>query len=367
MTRVLTTAGAPAIAIVAILGLAVELQGEKYSTLSPNPPTQSRPLTPPALSTVEQTIAHIDSRLDYLQASRPTAVDLSNSVHLLKKIIRGTAEINPEAEPRDIAKAYISGAEEYANRDQHTNVSIGDNGVNWLRHAVGASRDAPVSVLTHCNTGSLATSGHGTALGIVRCLHKEGLLKHAFCTETRPYNQGSRLTAFELAHENIPATLVTDSMAAALMRTRGDEENMRAVIVGADRVAANGDTANKIGTYALAVLARHHGIKFIVAAPRTSIDLATASGDDIVIEERRPEEMTRVRGPVVKEDGTVDTGRVRTVATADQRVGVWNPAFDVTPCELIDAIVTEAGVVVKDDQARFRLARIKSVSDAAKV
>ena len=239
--------------------------------------------------------------------------------------------------------------------------------MDWLRDAVGASRETPISVLTHCNTGSLATSGHGTALGIVRSLHKEGLLRHAFCTETRPYNQGSRLTAFELVHENIPATLITDSMAAALMRTRGDGENIRAVIVGADRVAANGDTANKIGTYALAVLARHHGLKFIVAAPRTSIDLATASGDDIVIEERKAEELTRVRGPVVKDDGTVDTGRVRTVATADQRVGVWNPAFDVTPNELIDAIVTEAGVVVKDDQGRFRLMRIKSVSDAAKV
>lgn len=316
---------------------------------------------------MEDTIAHIDSRLDYLKESRPTAVDLANSIHLLKKIIRGTAETNPEAEPRDIIKAYVSGAEEYTNRDQHTNVSIGGNGVDWLRDAVGASREAPISVLTHCNTGSLATSGHGTALGIVRSLHKEGLLRHAFCTETRPYNQGSRLTAFELVHEGIPSTLITDSMAAALMRTRGAEENLKAVVVGADRVAANGDTANKIGTYALAVLARHHGVKFIVAAPRTSIDLATASGKDIVIEERKPEEMTRVRGPVVKEDGSVDTGRVRTVATADQRVGVWNPAFDVTPHELIDAIVTEAGVVVKDDQGRFRLMRIKSVSDAAKV
>lgn len=252
------------------------------------------------------------------------------------------------------------------NRDLHTNLSIGSNGVDYLRDAVGASPDRPISVLTHCNTGSLATSGHGTALGIIRSLHTEGLLKHAFCTETRPYNQGSRLTAFELVHEGIPSTLITDSMAAALFHTRAVSENIRAVIVGADRVASNGDTANKIGTYALAVLARHHGLKFIVAAPRTSIDLGTAKGADINIEERRAEELTQVSGPVVKEDGEVNAEDVKRVATADQRVGVWNPAFDVTPHELIDVIVTEAGVVHKDDQGRFRLTKIKSTSDVAK-
>lgn len=297
---------------------------------------------------------------------RPTAVDLTNSIYLLKKIIRATAETNPEVEPRDIVKAYVSGAEEYMNREQHTNVSIGGNGVDWLRDAVHASTARPISVLTHSNTGSLATSGHGTALGIIRSLHGEGLLRHAFCTETRPYNQGSRLTAFELVHEGIPATLIADSMAAALFRTRREEDNISAVIVGADRVAANGDTANKIGTYALAVLARHHDMKFIVAASRTSIDLATETGADIKIEERKAEELTRVKGPVIK-DRSVDSNRVRRVATADQRIGVWNPAFDVTPHELIDAIVTDAGVVVKDDRLRFRLSKIKSVSDAAKV
>ncbi|KAL2106921.1 hypothetical protein VUR80DRAFT_5941 [Thermomyces stellatus] len=271
-----------------------------------------------------------------------------------------------QAEPRDIVKAYVAGAEEYMNRDQHTNVSIGGNGADWLRDATGASPDAPISVLTHCNTGSLATSGHGTALGIVRSLHRGGLLRRAFCTETRPYNQGSRLTAFELVHEGIPATLIADSMAAALFRTRAEAENIRAVVVGADRVAANGDTANKIGTYALAVLARQHGLKFVVAAPRTSIDLETQSGADIEIEERKGEELTQVKGPVVREDGSVDNDRVERVATADQRIDVWNPAFDVTPHELIDVIVTETGAVTKDDQGRFRLYKIKSVSDIAK-
>lgn len=315
---------------------------------------------------MDDIIAYIDKRLDYLKESRPTAVDLGNSITLLKKLIRGVRETEPESTVDDIVKAYIAGAEEYMNRDLHTNVSIGENGTNWLRDVAGASKDNTISVLTHCNTGSLATSGHGTALGIIRSLHKDGLLKHAFCTETRPYNQGSRLTAFELVYEGIPSTLITDSMAGALFATQKAEKNIAAVIVGADRVVANGDTANKIGTYQLAVLARYHGLKFIVAAPRTSIDLATAAGSDIHIEERKKEELTQVSGPVVKQDGTVDSNEVVRIATADQRIDVWNPAFDVTPHELIDAIVTEAGVVVKDSEGKFDLARIKSESDVAK-
>lgn len=317
-------------------------------------------------TTTDDIITHIDARLDYLKESRPTAVDLGNSIILLKKLIRGVRESSPESNVDDIVKAYVAGAEEYMNRDLHTNISIGENGANWLRDVAGASSDNPISVLTHCNTGSLATSGHGTALGIIRSLDKASLLKHAFCTETRPYNQGSRLTAFELVHEGIPSTLITDSMACALFATQKAEKNIAAVIVGADRVVANGDTANKIGTYQLAVLARHHGIKFIVAAPRTSIDPDTATGADINIEERKREELTQVSGPIVGQDGTVDTTKVARIATADQRINVWNPAFDVTPHDLIDAIVTEAGVVVKDGEGRFNLARIQSKSDAAK-
>lgn len=179
-------------------------------------------------------------------------------------------------------------------------------------------------------------------------------LDHAFCTETRPYNQGSRLTAFELVYEKIPATLITDSMAAALFARRRNEMNISAVIVGADRVARNGDTANKIGTYGLAVLARAHGIKFVVAAPTTSIDLETPSGASIRIEDRAGRELTQISGAVVRPDGTVDTDApaVR-VAIADQRVGVWNPAFDVTPAEYIDAIITEKGEVVRDSKGTF--------------
>ena len=201
---------------------------------------------------------------------------------------------------------------------------------------------------------SLATAGYGTALGVIRSLHANGSLKRAFCTETRPYNQGSRLTAFELVHDNIPATLITDSMASALLRLKGPSERIAAIVVGADRVAANGDTANKIGTYQLAITAKHHGVKFLVAAPRTTIDLQTKSGADITIEERAGKEMTMIKGP--RFDGVdVDVSQVETVSIAAEGIDVWNPAFDVTPAELIDGIITELGVVEKGPGGEFDL------------
>jgi methylthioribose-1-phosphate isomerase len=178
-------------------------------------------------------------------------------------------------------------------------------------------------------------------------------LDHAFCTETRPYNQGSRLTAFELVFEEIPSTLITDSMAGALFHRKKEEMNIYAVIVGADRVARNGDTANKIGTYQLAVLAKAHGIKFVVAAPTTSIDLETESGDSIKIEDRAKSELTQITGAVVGKDGKVDVNHTERVAIADQRINVWNPSFDVTPHHLIDAIITEKGEVVQSSEGTF--------------
>lgn len=200
---------------------------------------------------------------------------------------------------------------------------------------------------------SLATAGHGTALGIARSLHAQNLIDQVFCTETRPYNQGSRLTAYELVHDGIPATLITDSMAAALMAKEG---TLAAVVVGADRVAANGDTANKVGTYALAVLARHHGVAFVVAAPRTTIDLDTPTGKDIVIEERPGEEVTRIKGPKVDKDGEIESPEdAVSIKTAAEGINVWNPAFDVTHAALIDAIVTEVGVAEKGSDGQFDL------------
>lgn len=207
-------------------------------------------------------------------------------------------------------------------------------------------------------SSSLATSGHGTALGIIRSLHKMNYLNHAYCTETRPYNQGSRLTAFELVYEKIPSTLITDSMVGALFARHKEEKNISAVIVGADRVARNGDTANKIGTYSLAVLAKYHGIKFIVAAPTTSIDLETPTGDGIKIEERAKYELTQTSGAVVDKDGHVDIKHIERVAIAHQDIDVWNPSFDVTPHSLIDAIVTEKGEVVRSAKGTFNFSYI---------
>jgi methylthioribose-1-phosphate isomerase len=178
-------------------------------------------------------------------------------------------------------------------------------------------------------------------------------LDHAYCTETRPYNQGSRLTAFELVYEKIPATLITDSMVGALFARKKEEMNISAVVVGADRVARNGDTANKIGTYSLAVLAKAHGIKFVVAAPTTSIDLETPSGASIKIEDRAKTELTQISGAVVNANGQVDVTKTARVAIADQRIDVWNPSFDVTPAEYIDAIITERGEVVRSAKGTF--------------
>ena len=204
---------------------------------------------------------------------------------------------------------------------------------------------------------SLATAGYGTALGIVRSLHADDLLSHAFCSETRPYNQGSRLTAYELVHDKIPATLITDSMAASLMFTQGD--SLAAIIVGADRVAANGDTANKIGTYSLAILAKYHGVKFVVAAPRTTIDLGTSSGQDIVIEQRASEEVTKIKGPRIGGNGELfDVHDSTAVSIAAQGIDVWNPAFDITPAALIDVIVTEVGAVNKSPESHFDLKQL---------
>ncbi|KAI4607191.1 S-methyl-5-thioribose-1-phosphate isomerase [Alternaria metachromatica] len=329
------TRGAPAIAIVAALALAVELTNMKLSSVA------------------EEVEIFITEKLDYLVTSRPTAVNLADAAGKLRKITKEAAATEG-ASGEAVRDAYVAAAEKMLVDDVSDNESIGKHGAEWIVKNTEAGKKGPVSMMTHCNTGSLATAGYGTALGVIRSLHGNGSLKHAFCSETRPYNQGSRLTAFELVHDKIPATLITDSMAAALLRLRGESENIAGIVVGADRVAANGDTANKIGTYSLAILAKHHGVKFLVAAPRTTIDLKTKSGADIVIEERPGQEVTLVKGP--RHDGvTLDLGVVETISIAANGIGVWNPAFDVTPAELIDGIITEVGVVEKDSNGVFHL------------
>ncbi|KAH7072993.1 Methylthioribose-1-phosphate isomerase [Paraphoma chrysanthemicola] len=332
------TRGAPAIAIVAALALAVELTNLKLSPVA------------------EEVKIFISEKLDYLVTSRPTAVNLADAAGKLTSITEDAAA-KEGASGDSVREAYVLAAEKMLVDDVSDNENIGKHGAEWVVKNSAAGKKGPVSMLTHCNTGSLATAGYGTALGVIRSLHAQGNLKHAFCSETRPYNQGSRLTAFELVHDQIPATLITDSMAAALLRLRGESENIAGIVVGADRVAANGDTANKIGTYSLAILAKHHGIKFLVAAPRTTIDLKTKSGADIVIEERPGKEVTLVKGP--RYDGvTLDLGVVETISIAANGIGVWNPAFDVTPAELIDGIITEVGVVEKDADGLFHLDKV---------
>ncbi|KAF3278481.1 S-methyl-5-thioribose-1-phosphate isomerase [Orbilia oligospora] len=321
--------GAPAIAIVAVLSLAVELHNN-----------------PPSSNPKEE----IHQKLDYLVTSRPTAVNLADASNKLKSLTNSVANETPEI----VIKTFIEAAEQMLTQDVEDNKAIGHHGAQWIQNAVGKTSD--IKVLTHCNTGSLATASYGTALGIIRSLHSDTSLSHAYCTETRPYNQGSRLTAYELVHEKIPSTLITDSMAASLL----SHQQISAIIVGADRVAANGDTANKIGTFQLAIIAKHFGVKFVVAAPTTSVDLETKSGEGIKIEQRPGWEVLVVSGPTVvnvpgKDDGTVKVNveDVRSVKQAADGIGVFNPSFDVTPAALIDAIVTENGVVEKNADGVF--------------
>ncbi|EFJ31105.1 hypothetical protein SELMODRAFT_87975, partial [Selaginella moellendorffii] len=308
--------GAPAIAIAAALSLAVEVHN----------------LRPGEVTTPQDAHLLLRKRLDYLVSSRPTAVNLADAAEKLKRVASVAASTD-NASAQDVFQAYIEAAEAFLEEDVSSNKAIGDYGSAFLLN--GADESRKLAVLTHCNTGSLATAGYGTALGVIRALHSQNRLHTAFCTETRPYNQqGSRLTAFELVHDNIPAVLVADSAAASLQSSG----RVDAVIVGADRVAANGDTANKIGTYSLAVSASRHGIPFLVAAPLTSVDLSISSGDQISIEERSALELTHTQG-----------GQGHRVAA--EGISVWNPAFDVTPAALISAIITDKGVITKADES----------------
>lgn len=245
-----------------------------------------------------------DKALEGLAASRPTAVNLFWALDRIKNLPDRSFD-------RVLAEAIAIEDEDIAG-----NEAIGRNGLEFVK------QDA--RILTICNTGSLATGGHGTALGIIRSAHAAGKNIEVTSCETRPRQQGLRLTAFELMQEGIPFRSIVDSAAASLMRAG----KVDLVVAGADRIAANGDTANKIGTYMLAVLAKHHGIPFVIAAPVSTFDPEVATGAEIPIEERAAEEITHIEG----------------VAIAPVGCPVWNPGFDVTPGELISGIVTEFGV-----------------------
>lgn len=262
---------------------------------------------------------------DALAASRPTAVNLHNALARMGLVIDGMSNTDDNA-------ARIVRLDDAAR-----SIEAEDLAANRAMGALGAGLIAPGSgVLTHCNTGSLATAGFGTALGVIRAAYAEGRVREAFATETRPWMQGSRLTIWELMQDGIPARLIADSAGAHLMATG----HVTWLIVGADRITANGDTANKIGTRQLAIAARYHGLRTMVVAPSTTVDLGSADGAAIEIELRDAREITELGGRAFAAPGA--TG--------------WNPVFDVTPAELIDALVTERGVILKPDRASLAAA-----------
>ena len=256
----------------------------------------------------------LEEDLQRLAAARPTAVNLNWALERLRTVIRGLGAGDPAPRLLDEALAIH-------RRDRADNLKMGEFGAGLI-----TQRSA---VITHCNTGGLATGGWGTALGVIRTAYSQGKIDRVYADETRPWLQGARLTAWELVREGIPVELMADSAAAARMAAGG----VSWVIVGADRIAANGDVANKIGTYGLAVAARHHGVRFMVAAPTSTIDPATPDGARIPIEQRPAEEVLQCAGQPI----------------AAARAGAWNPVFDVTPAALVDAIVTEMGIIERPD------------------
>lgn len=293
--KMLRVRGAPAIGIAAAYGVCVGLQTKAPYDAS------------------EDFFTRLHEVADHLATSRPTAVNLFWALDRIK----AKAESIRDQPPETIRAALLAEAQTIHEEDRQICHAIGKYGAELLADQQG--------VLTHCNAGGLATAEYGTALSVFFTAQDVGKHLHIFVDETRPLLQGARLTAWELAQRNIQATLICDSMAAQVMR----EGKVQAVITGADRIAANGDSANKIGTYSIAVLARAHEIPFYIAAPRSTFDLSIESGAEIPIEQRAANEITHGFGR----------------QTAPEGIDVYNPAFDVTPAELIKGIITEVGVI----------------------
>jgi methylthioribose-1-phosphate isomerase len=291
--RNMVVRGAPAIGVAAGMGIALGVKNSQAQTLE----------------ALERDLEEV-SRI--IAATRPTAVNLFWAVRRMKEKF-ATLRPRPISE---IKQALIEEAQRMHAEDIAANQAMGRHGA-VLMPATGG-------VLTHCNAGALATAGYGTALGVIRAAVEAGKKIHVYADETRPFLQGSRLTAWELMKDGIPTTVISDNMAGAMMR----QGKIAAIVVGADRIAANGDVANKIGTYTVAVLAKEHGIPFYVAAPISTVDLKTSHGSQIPIEQRNPREVTHMAGRQLAPDG----------------VEVENPAFDVTPAKYIAAIITERGV-----------------------
>jgi len=291
--RNMVVRGAPALGVAAAMGIAL---GVKTSTAE-------------NVGDLKRELDHI---CEVIGKTRPTAVNLFWAIRRMQQKFE-TLRMRSVAQ---IKQALIEEAQGMHAEDIASNQAMGRHGAALM----------PVSggVLTHCNAGALATAGYGTALGVIRAAIEQGKKIHVYADETRPFLQGSRLTAWELVKDGIPTTVISDNMSGALMR----QGKIGAVIVGADRITANGDVANKIGTYTVAVLAKEHGIPFFVAAPISTVDLETPDGSKIPIEQRNPAEVTHIAGKVITPEG----------------VQVENPAFDVTPAKYVTAIVTEKGI-----------------------
>lgn len=301
--RDLVVRGAPAIGCAAAYGIAVEAR-----RLHDLPAAQFE--------------AGLRRAFDVLGASRPTAVNLHWALERMSTCLAGSAATDNGSR----ADALLAAAQDIAEEDVRINRAMGTHGAALLPDVC--------CVMTHCNAGALATAGHGTALGVIRSASNTGKKIEVIANETRPFLQGARLTAWELQQDGIPVTLIADSAAGHLMGT----QQIDAVIVGADRVAANGDVANKIGTYMMAVLARRHGIPFYVACPLSTIDIATADGTAIPIEERDAAEVAGY-------------GNLR---WAPPGVNIANPVFDVTPADLVTALITERGVLHRPSRTGIR-------------
>ena len=287
--------GAPAIGVAAAMGLALGVTRSKAKGTS-------------GLATEFYKLC------DLMAATRPTAVNLFWAIERMKSVFSDAARAGRS--PQEITALLVDQARRVHDEDIESCRAMGAHGA--------AIVPAKARVLTHCNAGALATGGYGTALGVIRAAVESGKQVAVFADETRPFLQGARLTAWELVRDGIDTTIITDSMAGPLMRDR----TIDVVVVGADRIAANGDVANKIGTYTVAVMAREHDVPFYVAAPLSTIDLATPDGASIPIEERSAREVTHIGSTRMAPDGA----------------GVWNPAFDVTPHRLVAGIITEHGI-----------------------
>jgi methylthioribose-1-phosphate isomerase len=288
--RTMVIRGAPAIGVAAAMGSALGVKG----------------------TAGDRARIRFASVAERLLATRPTAVNLKWALERMARVLEDNVALDA---PRLFRRMRDEALSIYAE-DIAANRALGHHGAALL--------GSPATVLTHCNAGALATAGYGTALGVVRAARDEGKRVQVFADETRPFLQGSRLTAWELRKDRIPVTVIADNMAGTVLRSG----RIDCVIVGTDRTVANGDVANKIGTYPLAVLAQRHGVPFYVAAPLSSVDLECACGGEIPIEERSPKEITEFGGKRITPEG----------------VSVFNPAFDVTPAELVTAIITERGI-----------------------